>query len=67
VREILDHFHQEEVTKKNRVLCVVEKFKKRGINVSACKPRAAMSLSAANALDNTKNLFRYGGLSENFY
>jgi hypothetical protein len=67
VREILAHFQREEVATKNRVRRVVEKFKKRGINISACKPRAAMSLSAASAFDNTKKLFCYGEFSENFY
>jgi hypothetical protein len=67
VREILVHFQREEVAKKNRVRHVVEKFKKRGINISACKPRAAMSLSAAGAIDNTKKLFCYGEFNENFY
>jgi hypothetical protein len=67
VREILVHFQREKVAKKNRVRCIVEKFKKRGINISACKPRAAMSLSTAGAFDSTKKLFCYGEFSENFY
>jgi nucleoside diphosphate kinase len=59
VREILGHFQQEEMVKKNQIQRVVEKFKKRGINISACKSRASLSLVITTECDSAKKLFQY--------
>ncbi|MBA2875088.1 nucleoside diphosphate kinase [Anoxybacillus caldiproteolyticus] len=41
----MDHFHEETIVQKKDIQHVVEKFRKRGIKVSACKPRIMLSLS----------------------
>gem|GEM_PF-1485474 len=40
----MEKFQRKSLVGNSRIQQVVEKFKKRGINISACKPRSTLAL-----------------------
>jgi hypothetical protein len=52
---MVDHLHETTNRQKKDIQHVIEKFQKRGIKVSACKPRTMLSISCLTALEATKN------------
>lgn len=50
-----DHLHRATNRHKKDIQHVIEKFQKRGIKVSTCKPRAMISPSCLATVDVVKN------------
>ncbi|MBB5323346.1 nucleoside diphosphate kinase [Anoxybacillus tepidamans] len=50
-----DHLHGAVNRQKKDIRHVIEKFQKRGIKISACKPRAMISPSCLATVDVVKN------------
>ncbi|ANB55642.1 hypothetical protein GFC29_1428 [Anoxybacillus sp. B7M1] len=50
-----DHLHGGINHQKKAIQHVIEKFQKRGIKISACKPRTMLSLSCLTIMEPAKS------------
>jgi predicted peroxiredoxin len=51
----MEHLHESTMMQKKNIRHVIEKFRKRGVKITACKPRTMMSLSCIEEIEAVKN------------